>query len=99
MEKTKRTIDDVYEMTDSRYSLVNAISRRARELSEEGLDSNDRYYRTPGNLVIDRLLSGQSRLVHVEVPPEEPSVPVTPYSSVWDEEDEAEPDGEEPADE
>ena len=32
MEKKKinRTIDDIFEMTESRYSLVNAISKKAR---------------------------------------------------------------------
>ena len=61
MEKKKRTIDDIFEMSDSRYSLVNAISKKAREIADEAESNNDVLYRKPVNMVIDRLLDGSLR--------------------------------------
>ena len=72
MEKNKkinRTIDDIFEMTESRYSLVNAISKKAREIADEAESNNDVLYRKPVNMVIDRLLDGRATIEHIE--PEE----------------------------
>ncbi|MBQ1441501.1 MAG: DNA-directed RNA polymerase subunit omega [Clostridia bacterium] len=69
MEKKKRTIDDIFEMSDSRYSLVNAISKKAREIADEAESNNDVLYRKPVNMVIDRLLDGRATIEHIE--PEE----------------------------
>ena len=72
MEKTEkkiRTIDDIFEMSDSRYSLVNAISKKAREIADEAESNNDVLYRKPVNMVIDRLLDGRATIEHIE--PEE----------------------------
>ena len=55
IEKKNRTIDDIFEMSDSRYSLVNAISKKAREIADEAESNNDVLYRKPVNMVIDRL--------------------------------------------
>ena len=71
MEKKNRTIDDVFEMSDSRYSLVNAISRKAREIADEAESNNDVLYRKPVNMVIDRLLDGRATIEHIEVEEEE----------------------------
>lgn len=72
MEKISRTIDDVFEMSDSRYSLVNAISKKAREIADEAESNNDVLYRKPVNMVIDRLLDGRATIRHIE-PSEEDS--------------------------
>ena len=69
MEKKIRTIDDIFEMSDSRYSLVNAISKKAREIADEAESNNDVLYRKPVNMVIDRLLDGRATIEHIE--PEE----------------------------
>lgn len=66
MEKINRTIDDIFEMSDSRYSLVNAISRKAREIADEAESNNDVLYRKPVNMVIDRLLDGRATIMHIE---------------------------------
>ena len=66
MEKIKRTIDDIFNMSDSRYSLVNAISRKAREIADEAENNNDVLYRKPVNMVIDRLLDGRATIEHIE---------------------------------
>ena len=71
MEKKNRTIDDVFEMSDSRYSLVNAISRKAREIADEAESNNDVLYRKPVNMVIDRLLDGRAVIEHIEEPEED----------------------------
>ena len=68
MEKKNRTIDDVFEMSDSRYSLVNAISRKAREIADEAESNHDVLYRKPVNMVIDRLLDGRAVIEHIEEP-------------------------------
>ena len=69
IEKKNRTIDDIFEMSDSRYSLVNAISKKAREIADEAETNNDVLYRKPVNMVIDRLLDGRATIEHIE--PEE----------------------------
>lgn len=66
MEKINRTIDDIFAMSDSRYSLVNAISRKAREIADEAETNNDVLYRKPVNMVIDRLLDGRATIEHIE---------------------------------
>lgn len=66
MEKTKRTIDDIFDMSDSRYSLVNAISRKAREIADEAESNNDVLYRKPVNMVIDRLLDGRATIMQID---------------------------------
>ncbi|MBQ9901435.1 MAG: DNA-directed RNA polymerase subunit omega [Clostridia bacterium] len=74
MEKNKkinRTIDDIFEMTESRYSLVNAISKKAREIADEAESNNDVLYRKPVNMVIDRLLDGRATIEHIEPEEEE----------------------------
>lgn len=68
MEKIKRTIDDIFNMSDSRYSLVNAISRKAREIADEAENNHDVLYRKPVNMVIDRLLDGRATIEHIEDP-------------------------------
>ena len=71
METKNRTIDDIFEMSDSRYSLVNAISKKAREIADEAQSNNDVLYRKPVNMVIDRLLDGRATLEHIEPEEEE----------------------------
>lgn len=66
MEKINRTIDDIFDMSDSRYSLVNAISRKAREIADEAESNNDVLYRKPVNMVIDRLLDGRATIMHID---------------------------------
>ncbi|MBQ4396571.1 MAG: DNA-directed RNA polymerase subunit omega [Clostridia bacterium] len=66
MEKIRRTIDDVFEMSESRYSLVNAISRKAREIADKAESNNDVLYRKPVNMVIDRLLDGRATIEHIQ---------------------------------
>ena len=58
MIKTERTIDDVFNMCDSRYELVNLIAQRARVIAE---DPNKRgMVEKPVNVVLDNLLVGRS---------------------------------------
>lgn len=106
MEKINRTIDDIFDMSDSRYSLVNAISRKAREIADEAETNNDVLYRKPVNMVIDRLLDGRATIEHIEeveaddlfaddeppaaVPAMEITVPV--YAELAEAEDEDEDD-------
>ena len=71
MEKKIRTIDDIFEMSESRYSLVNAISQKAREIADEAEANEDVLYRKPVNMVIDRLLDGRATIEHIEPVEEE----------------------------
>lgn len=80
-EKKIRTIDDIFEMSDSRYSLVNAISKKAREIADEAESNNDVLYRKPVNMVIDRLLDGRATIEHIE-PEEEPHAHEIPVQSI-----------------
>ena len=97
MEKTEkkiRTIDDIFEMSDSRYSLVNAISKKAREIADEAESNNDVLYRKPVNMVIDRLLDGRATIEHIE--PEEEvhhahEMPVQTMNYTLDTDDEEQP--------
>lgn len=66
MEKINRTIDDIFDMSDSRYSLVNAISRKAREIADDAESNSDVLYQKPVNMVIDRLLDGRATILHIE---------------------------------
>lgn len=66
MEKIKKTIDDIFDMSDSRYSLVNAISRKAREIADEAESNSDVLYQKPVNMVIDRLLDGRATIMHID---------------------------------
>ena len=102
MEKKKinRTIDDIFEMTESRYSLVNAISKKAREIADEAESNNDMLYRKPVNMVIDRLLDGRATIEHIEPEEEEHHPHDFPVQSVnytldSDDEEQPESDGEE----
>ena len=99
-EKKNRTIDDIFEMSDSRYSLVNAISKKAREIADEAESNNDVLYRKPVNMVIDRLLDGRAIIEHIE--PEEEvrhsydtSVQAVNYTLDTDDEDMPAAEGEE----
>ena len=94
MEKKIRTIDDTFEMSDSRYSLVNAISKKAREIADEAESNNDVLYRKPVNMVIDRLLDGRATIEHIE--PEEEvhhahEMPVQTMNYTLDTDDEEQP--------
>ncbi|MBQ1398022.1 MAG: DNA-directed RNA polymerase subunit omega [Clostridia bacterium] len=94
MEKKIRTIDDIFEMSDSRYSLVNAISKKAREIADEAESNNDVLYRKPVNMVIDRLLDGRATIEHIE--PEEEvhhahEMPVQTMNYTLDTDDEEQP--------
>ena len=94
MEKKKKTIDDIFEMSDSRYSLVNAISKKAREIADEAESNNDVLYRKPVNMVIDRLLDGRATIEHIE--PEEEvhhahEMPVQTMNYTLDTDDEEQP--------
>ena len=94
MEKKIRTIDDIFEMSDSRYSLVNAISKKAREIADEAESNNDVLYRKSVNMVIDRLLDGRATIEHIE--PEEEvhhahEMPVQTMNYTLDTDDEEQP--------
>ena len=94
MEKKIRTIDDIFEMSDSRYSLVNAISKKAREIADEAESNNDVLYRKPVNMVIDRLLDVRATIEHIE--PEEEvhhahEMPVQTMNYTLDTDDEEQP--------
>ena len=103
MEKTakkNRTIDDIFEMSDSRYSLVNAISKKAREIADEAESNNDVLYRKPVNMVIDRLLDGRATIEHIEPEDEVHHAHELPVQSVnytidSDEDEQSFADGEE----
>lgn len=57
---TKRTIDDIFEMTDSRYALVEAVAKRARDIADEAEEKGEVLNKKPVNIVIDKLLEGKS---------------------------------------
>ena len=99
MEKKKinRTIDDIFDMTESRYSLVNAISKKAREIADEAESNNDVLYRKPVNMVIDRLLDGRATIEHIEPEEEERhphDFPVQSVNYTLDADDEEQPESE-----
>ena len=59
----KYSIDEVYDMCESRYALVNLVAERARELSDDALKRKEPLLEKPVNIVIGNLRSGRSAIV------------------------------------
>ena len=58
-----RSIDEVFEMCDSRYTLVTVVAKRAREIAEEAEKRKQPLTEKPVNIVLDNLKSGKSTIV------------------------------------
>lgn len=58
-----KSIDEVFEMAESRYALVGIVSRRARELAEEAGKRGEPLLEKPVNIVLNNLKSGRSTIV------------------------------------
>ncbi|MBP3415586.1 MAG: DNA-directed RNA polymerase subunit omega [Clostridia bacterium] len=56
----KKTIDDIFEQTDSRYALVEAVAKKARDIADKAEQEGEILYKKPVNIVLDNLLSGKS---------------------------------------
>ncbi len=59
----KYSIDEIYDMCESRYALVNLVAERAREISEDALRRKEPLLEKPVNIVIGNLKSGRSAIV------------------------------------
>lgn len=68
---TKKTVDDLFEQVDSRYSLVNAIARRARDIATEAEVKKETLDEKPVIMVLDDLLDGSAKIVDVRDLPED----------------------------
>lgn len=55
----KRTIDDIFDLCDSRYTLVNAVSSKARELADDAELHGQSMDKKPVITVLDRLKAGR----------------------------------------
>lgn len=63
MNVTKKNIDDVYKMTDSKYELVAAVAKKARSLADEAEKEGLILYEKPVNIVLGNLIDGKSVIV------------------------------------
>lgn len=59
----KYTIDDVFNMVDSRYALVSLVAEKAREISEDAERRKEPLLEKPVNIVLNNLRSGRSTIV------------------------------------
>lgn len=66
--QNKKNIDDVLTLTDNRYSLVNTIAKRAREIADDAESKKVQLLEKPVNIVIANLKSGKSALVKRDTP-------------------------------
>jgi len=55
----KRTIDDILNLCDSRYTLVNAVSAKARELADSAELHGEPMSKKPVITVLDNLKAGR----------------------------------------
>lgn len=58
-----KSIDEVFEMAESRYALVGIVSKRARELAEEAGKRGEPLLEKPVNIVLNNLKTGRSTIV------------------------------------
>lgn len=63
----KKTIDDIFEQTDSRYALVEAVAKKARDIADKAEQEGEILYKKPVNIVLDNLLSGKSVVAKPDV--------------------------------
>lgn len=61
--QNKKNMDDILTLSDNRYSLVNTIAKRAREIAEDADNKKIQLLEKPVNIVIANLKSGRSTLV------------------------------------
>ncbi|MBQ4313531.1 MAG: DNA-directed RNA polymerase subunit omega [Clostridia bacterium] len=59
----KKTVDDIFAMSESRYALVNLIADKARELAEDAEKRKEPMEQKPVNVVVNNLLTGKSVIV------------------------------------
>ena len=57
-----KSIDEVFKMCDSRYTLVTIVAKRAREIAEEAAKREKQLTEKPVNIVLDNLRSGKSTI-------------------------------------
>lgn len=55
----RRTIDDIFDLCNSRYTLVNAVSSKARELAEDAELRGELMEKKPVITVLDHLKTGR----------------------------------------
>lgn len=61
----KKTIDDVFAEADSRYALVDAIAKKAREISDNAELNNIPLDEKPVNLVLRLLLEDKAHITNL----------------------------------
>jgi DNA-directed RNA polymerase omega subunit len=59
----KKTVDDLFKEVDSRYALVNAVARRAREISAADEIRKEVSEEKPVIHVLNELMEGSARLI------------------------------------
>lgn len=64
----KKNIDDIFEMCDSRYALVNAISSKARAMADDAEAKREILDEKPVIMVLNNLLSGKSTITKQGAP-------------------------------
>ena len=60
----KKTIDDVFAAAESRYALVDAIAKKAREISDNAELNKRPLNEKPVNLVLRLLLEDKAHLIN-----------------------------------
>lgn len=60
---TKNTLEEIFDMCDSRYELVNIVAEKAREVSEDAEKRNEPLLEKPVNIVLNNLKNGRSTIV------------------------------------
>ena len=58
-----KSIDEVFKMCESRYTLVTLVAKRAREIAEEAGKHDEPLTEKPVNIVLGNLKSGKSTIV------------------------------------
>lgn len=61
-----KTIDDIFAMCDSRYALVNAIAKRARQMSDDAVAKKISLPDKPVNIIIRYLMEEKAHVEQVD---------------------------------
>lgn len=62
----RKKLDDLFEEADSRYSLVNAVAKRARKIAEEYEEKKEPLEDKPVLMVLEELQSGSSKIMKTD---------------------------------
>ena len=66
MEMRRPSVDDMIKNRTTRYSLVCAVAKRAREISSEAQENGDILNEKPVSIALDEIINGKFEVVESE---------------------------------